>query len=245
MNPVKIWGDEDLMLKHFFQIIQTKHLYADVVSVKDSKDADTWGAGGPKVVACVGSEEELIKLAKIIKMYVDGGTELQLYVIYCGYDHLLELCKSKESSEHIQLEMKTLEYKFSVASSRTHCGRSHEEDDVDVVLSGSCTTELDTAANYLSKDACATEKIFSVEPSKQRKLILDMMIPLAANNYMGYISWGWESIHPMFSSVKDCGSGSSGEGSDSGKTSVKKCGDVLMYDLALSPENFVSCLVLF
>jgi hypothetical protein len=160
LRPVKIWATEDIILKHFFQIIQTKALYLDVN-----------GKGVIDIIGIIGSEEELIRLANIINCHVDGATELKIFLLYCGYDPLYELCKSKEKDIDIQLEMKKLEYKFLQVC---NCKSNIKFD-------------INTASNQLCKDELATEKIISAKNiSEQRQVIINCMKP---SHFFGSITF--------------------------------------------------------
>jgi UDP-N-acetylglucosamine 2-epimerase len=184
MNAIRGYGDENLLLNHFFKIIQTKSIYLE----EDNNAVAS-------IVAIVGTEDELIKLTNIIKHYINNG-EFQLCILYCGYDHLFEFCKSKDSFENIQQEMKTLEYKFLEIITSSFSSSSSFDEDANVEKKDESNFELITAAYYLSKisnsskETCVAEKIFSVKPSKQRELILRMMVPeQIIKNVVGHISF--------------------------------------------------------
>jgi hypothetical protein len=195
MDTVKVYGDEDLILKHFFKIIQTKTLLHPNEQKGKSKNV---------VVVTISSEEELIKVAKIIKQYVDGATEFQVIIFYCSQDHLFEFCKSKQSFDHIQLETKTLEYKFLTTF--------FDKDLVDGDDDGELTKtrfEIITAASYFynqgKSNESIIEKIFSVKPSQQREFILQMMI--FSNLHQSSIISGYIyfDLYRYNSSEKKCG----------------------------------------
>lgn len=158
-ESIKIWGSKCIMLKHFFQIIQTKQLYSNVQ--EDKYD----------LVCIVANLTELKLLGEIIKTYTDRGSPPRIYIIYCGFDPLFELCKSQESKNDIEIEMKKLEYEFT-------CFIEPLEVKFD----------LNTASNYLSMDKKnATEGLISLKvPANQRSKIVNEMTPAS---YLGCVEF--------------------------------------------------------
>lgn len=175
MEPVKIWGTEEVILNYFFQIVQTKHLFAPYFTKcqTEKKTIETIKIEklpnkGPKIISIVSNNTELLKLAKIIKQFVQAGTELQLFILFCSYDHFFELCLSRGKEEKLQMEQTTLEYEFAIAAG--------------LLINTSIEFKLMLARRFLVSDPLATPKILSVELSKQREQIIQMMTKAVDSN---------------------------------------------------------------
>ncbi len=148
LKPAEIWDDEDLLLRHFFQIIQTKWCGLS----RSDKPAP--------IHAYVGSVGELKRLAALLAKHLDGASlaSIHLDIIYCDYKHLVDYSKSRWSREELMLESSRLRYEFANA--------------LTVHKATKLSFELYSAVETMSADPSCLAKIFSVPLSKQRGLIL-------------------------------------------------------------------------
>lgn len=253
MEPVKIWSTEEVILKYFFQIVQTKYLSAPYFrkittatnsvagsNVKVGKcptetkvetvKTEKLSSKGPRIIAVVSNKTELLKLAKIIRQYVQAGDELQLFILFCSYDHFFELCLSRGKEEALQMEEKMLEYQFVTAAG--------------LLINTTIECKLIMARHFLSSEPLATPKILSVEPSKQREQIIQMMQKAVdtydANNAhdscVGLITFAPPIVIVVPATSKDANP------SAKVKQQVKriKTTDAMFTDIGKNPTTFIS-----
>lgn len=238
MEPVKIWSTEEVILKYFFQIVQTKHLFApyftktivNTVTTKvakcqtEKKVTETVKTvktvctklpnKGPKVVAVVSNKDEMLKLAEIIKQFVQAGSELQLFVLFCSYDHFFELCLSRGKKEELELEETILDYQFASAAG--------------LLINSSIECKLLLARHFLFSEPLATPKILSVAPSKQREQIIEMMRKVVDvdDACVGLITFA----PPITTNV----------GANVNGVKQKKTTDAMFTDIGKNPTTFIS-----
>ena len=201
------------ILCHFFQILQTKSLY-----LENPKDGI--------LIAAIASEKELSRLIEILKKCIDITIEINVLILYCKYDVLFEISKSKIEEEKNRLEVKSLECKiYKELNDRKNIKYSI------------------ITAPYFLRDLSFASLFFELDNRyDQRRVIIDQMIPLNSN-VLGLIGFHWSCFEKSKEDdlKRVIESGSNVVYFDQSLSS--EC-DQTPTATAPSPEIFVSCLLI-
>lgn len=157
----------------------------------------------PIVIAKISSKDQMVEISNIFKRYVNGKYQIDLYILFCSNDPLFELSKSRAKEDDIQSELKELKYILIC-----------NDDNIRNFY-------IETAANVLSKDENATEKIIiHKSPLEKRQAIFDMMTCATIKEHpMGIIEFYDNDI-------------------------LKDTSYCTFYDKSIDDRHFVSCMTL-
>jgi hypothetical protein len=197
MKPIEVWGNEDGLLHHLFQNVQTKWMGL-APTPATSTETKVAGNGIPllPMQAYAGSIGELRRLAAILGKHLDGAAQrtIHLDIIYCDYIHLQDYSIAQCGEAKVDEEAKKLRYEF--AKALTH------------FKADQLSFRLYTAIEAFANDPDAYAKLFSVPQVLQRgRLLRGMADGVAEINYADAKSAEsaegtegalvWWSGHPM------------------------------------------------
>lgn len=184
MDSIEIINDTNILLKHFLQIIQTKSICIPLSSLKpqdDEKIKNNIDCGvnnkkiqhQPYIIITVTNENELIRFAKIVKIYISYFMNIHVQIIYCESDTLFALSKSSDKIKNINMYSNILLQKFLSAT-----GHDNPESPQHKLLKGSLLTCQQFFYNNQS-NAEYWQKLISNDIKsdiERQSIIIDIMI---------------------------------------------------------------------
>lgn len=219
IKPLKIVDRESIIMKHFFQIYQTKTIYLD-------RETDA------AIVCVVASEGELKKLIQLFNSYADRGFLLgdnsnnseenaryNLCILYCDYDPLYTYSQSREKVSDLEVKKYNIFEQFRICLHPS--------------LKKLCKLYVETACLFL-KDKVLDELFFQEKDSNlRRNMIIEMMLTdiqkemkeFNPKNILGQIGFHWSSFGKKLTSMSEFAS------------------LYTFFDKAFSPNDFCSCVL--